>query len=131
MGNLIYKGKSLKGVPDTKAPKASDVTYNGTTTGLGANVQTAIDNLYDLAVNSSKVIVKTATIPANGGNVTFTDIPQGDSNTLVLTDFFTEKPIEYSEINTTSPGSIVLTYDENPHGVAVKVHCRIEEVNIV
>lgn len=72
---------------------------------------------------ANKPTVLTQTLAANATSVTFTGIPTTGDNVV---DFFISDGSNYTEINVSTPGTAVLTYEEAASSRTV--FCRIEGV---
>lgn len=71
----------------------------------------------------STIEIKSATLAVNGTTVTFSNLPlTGD----YLADFYITDGSNYTEIDTSTPGSVTLTYE--PLSVVRTVYCKIKEV---
>lgn len=90
---------------------------------VDTNIEAADDIMSQLAGKAEKPVVLTQTLAANATSVTFTGIPTTGDNVV---DFFISDGSNYTEIDVSTPGTAILTYE----GAAASrtVYCRIEGV---
>lgn len=151
-GVASFNGRGGAVVPQAHDYNAGMVDYSNTSSGMTAtNVQDAIDEVAsnintingkigstDISTigdgeitgaisflnngKSNKSTVKTATLSAGNTTVTFTQLPTSGN---YLIEFFSSTGINYTEIDTSVPGQVTLTYEEQE--AAVTISCEIKE----
>lgn len=90
---------------------------------VDTNIEAADDIMEQLSAKADKPTVLTQTLAANATTVTFTGIPTTGDNVV---DFFISDGSNYTEIDVSTPGTAILTYEEAASSRTV--YCRIEGV---
>lgn len=90
---------------------------------VDTNIEAADDIMEQLSAKADKPTVLSQTLAANATSVTFTGIPTTGDNVV---DFFISDGSNYTEIDVSTPGTAILTYEAS--AASRTVYCRIEGV---
>lgn len=90
---------------------------------IDTNIEAADDIMEQLSAKADKPTVLSQTLAANATSVTFTGIPTTGDNVV---DFFISDGSNYTEIDVSTPGTAILTYEASASSRTV--YCRIEGV---